>query len=52
MCLGRPAVWHCGLAVLRRHAFSVQVKHVLRHHRRNLMTAFAPLAYHQNSDAC
>jgi hypothetical protein len=50
MCLDRPAVWHYALAVLRRRAFLGQVMRVLRHHRRDRMTALMTLAYHQNLD--
>jgi hypothetical protein len=53
MYLGRPAVWHYGLAAVHRRAFLAQViRRVSRHHRRGWMMAFAPLAYHQNSDVC
>ena len=34
MYLGRPAVWHYGLAAVRRRAFLAQVMRVSRHHRR------------------
>jgi hypothetical protein len=52
MYLDRPVVWHYGLAVLRRRAVSEQVMRVLRHHCRDRMMAFSPLAYHQNSGVC
>jgi hypothetical protein len=52
MCLGRPAVWHYGLAVPHRRAVSGQVMRVLRHHCRDRMMALTALAYHQNSGVC
>jgi hypothetical protein len=52
MCLGRPAVWHYGLAVVHRRAFLAQVMRVSRHRRRGWMMAFAPLTYHQNLGVC
>jgi hypothetical protein len=52
MFLGRPAVWHYGLAAVRPRVFLAQVMRVSRHHRRGWMMAFAPLAYHQNLGVC
>jgi hypothetical protein len=52
MYLGRPAVWHFGLAAVRQRAFLVQVMRVSRHHRRGCVMAFAPLTYHQNLGVC
>ena len=40
MYLGRPAVWHYGLAAVRRRAFLAQVMRVSRHHRRGLDDGF------------